>query len=524
MKYTITNVSNYLDLYEYRLISIDYKKTTDYIKYICPEGHIGKTTFHKFKLGRRCPLCNNKKQSKLRSHTYEYIQSKINNMGYTLLSTNYINNTTKLDVLDSNNNKLQLSYKALKRGVKSNYNKRTTDDVRKIFKDNDCILLTLNYKNNKTNLKYICSCGNLSEINLSSFLQGHRCKKCRIHRKNIGYNTVKRLFNNNGYTLLTLNYNNNKELLEYKCPNGHLNRMTYSNFLKGHRCPSCFKKSSKAENDIFNFINKYTTAISNTYNIIAPYELDIYLPTYKIAIEYCGLYWHSDKYKSRNYHRMKLDLCNKQGIRLITIFEDEWINQRNIVTSRLLQILGKTQTRIFARKCEIRELYSKQANEFYVQNHLQGATRGKLHVGLFYNDELVQAMTIGSPSRAHTNSGLELKRLATKCGYSVVGGTGKLFKYCLSKTNQSIRSHNDLRWGKYTDNVYEKMMFTKLTESKYTPHYIKGQSRYRNQGLCKTKAERLTGKTEWELRSKQGYSRIWDCGHQTWEYNNEKIT
>jgi hypothetical protein len=120
---------------------------------------------------------------------------------------------------------------------------------------------------------------------------------------------------------------------------------------------------------------------------------------------------------------------------------------------------------------------------------------------------------------------LELKRLAALSDTIVVGGAQKLLSnsvLCL-KGFSYIKSYCDMRWALPFKSVYDVLGFKLIRESKYTPHYIKKQKRYRNQSLRKTPEERLTGKTEWELRKEQGYDRIWDCGHRTYllEINGE---
>jgi very-short-patch-repair endonuclease len=325
------------------------------------------------------------------------------------------------------------------------------------------------------------------------------------------------------YSLLSNEYVNNRTRVRVKCNRGHEFGTNWFNLQRGNRCPVCNEAFSKLEKDLLNKIKKlYTGEIKeNTRLIITPLELDIYIPEHKLAIEFCGLYWHNDDNKEKNYHRKKMNECNKKGIRLITIFEDEWLDKEEIVLSKIKQSLNLTSNRIYARNTEIKEITSFQANSFYVDNHTQGKTRGIVHFGLFYKGKLVQAASIGSPSRGHIGKEvLELKRMATKVDTTIIGGASKLLKYiknyALNRNYQKLRSYCDLRWG--TGNVYEKLGFTKVGETSYTPHYIKNnRHRFRNQSLRKTPEERLTGKTEVQLRKEQGYTRIFDCGHQTWD-------
>lgn len=62
---------------------------------------------------------------------------------------------------------------------------------------------------------------------------------------------------------------------------------------------------------------------------IAPLELDIYLPELKLAIEHDGLYWHNSEKVKPGYHVLKTRMAEKAGIRLIHVFENEWLAKRN---------------------------------------------------------------------------------------------------------------------------------------------------------------------------------------------------
>jgi len=133
----------------------------------------------------------------------------------------------------------------------------------------------------------------------------------------------------------------------------------------------------------------------------------------------------------------------------------------------------------------------------------------------------MQVMTGGIPNRHHTSKGirtLEVKRLASHSEHNIVGGASKLFKalkeFAIKEGYEQIKSYCDMRWG--TGGLYKQLGFHLTNTTKYAPHYIKGNKRVRNQTLKKPKD---TSTTEKELRIKEGYSIIYDCGHQTWNYD-----
>jgi len=288
---------------------------------------------------------------------------------------------------------------------------------------------------------------------------------------------------------------------------------------------------SRPEQELADFIESIlhgnTSVIRNDRDLISPHELDIYIPSQSLAVEYCGLYWHSEINggKGRRYHYDKMMSCFNKGIRLITVFEDEYLVRPEVVRSRIANALGKSSNRIYARKCDLVELSRKEYLFFLEKHHLQGKGNSRAGWGLVYNSKLVQVITVGSLSRAHASGKqklLELKRFASLPGVSVVGGASRLFsavkKYALVNEFDGIKSYCDMRYANIFGPVYEKLGFELQAFTKYTPHYVKGQKRFRNQGLRKTPAERQTGLTEWELRRSQGYDRIWDCGHRTYIY------
>ena len=255
--------------------------------------------------------------------------------------------------------------------------------------------------------------------------------------------------------------------------------------------------------------------------IIKPLELDIVIPELKIAIEYNGLYWHSEQAgKDKGYHLNKLNLANKAGYRLIQIFEDEWINKRSIVESKLRHILGKdTDTKVFARKLTVSTVSSKEATTFFDTHHVQGGCSASKHYGLFNGDVLVACISFGV-NRFTKEGGIELIRYATSC--NVVGGFSKLMKHFQRQNPEvkSLTSYSDRRWSE--GDVYEKNGFTLEGVSQPSYFYANNEGvRYNRVLFQKHKLEKkLTtfdpSKTEVENMLANGYFRVFDCGTHKW--------
>jgi len=247
-------------------------------------------------------------------------------------------------------------------------------------------------------------------------------------------------------------------------------------------------------------------------------EIDIYLPDIKIGFEFNGIYWHNEIHKPNNYHQEKTELAEKQGIKLIHIYQDDWFYKKDIIKSRILNLLGKSD-KIYARKCDIREVNNnKLIRKFLDENHLQGNVSSKIKIGLFYNDELVSLMTFGKlrkfMGQISKEGTYEMLRFCNKLNTNVVGGASRLFKYFIEKyVPLEIISYADRSWSQ--GDLYEKLGF-KL-EHKTRPNYyyvINGIRNYRfNFRKDKLIKEGFDpSKTEHEIMLERKIYRIYDSG------------
>ena len=360
----------------------------------------------------------------------------------------------------------------------------------------------------------------------------------RIKTNSIKIIEMTNFINDTGYKVLYYNtdcgVSSHNILFTLLCPNGHEWKTTFHNFKdNNNRCLYCYlqnKYTSNIELLIRNYFDinfPYIKVVYNDRNQISPKELDIFFPDHNVAIELCGLYWHSEVGGNtpRKYHYNKMISCYEKGIRLITVFEDEVYNKFDVVISRILCALNLISNRIFARKCIVREINNKVANDFVDLYHLQGKSVCKKAWGLFYDDKLVSVATIGKVTRHHTakDNVVELKRFCSLPNNIIIGAAQKLFsrivEYCRCNGYKGIKSYSDMRYSNIFNSVYEILGFKCFAVSKYTPHYFKNGKRFRNMSLRKTEEERVVNKTEFEIRKSQGYDRIWDCGHRTYVYD-----
>jgi len=279
---------------------------------------------------------------------------------------------------------------------------------------------------------------------------------------------------------------------------------------------------SKLETEIYetlaNMLGSDYNILRNDRTLIAPLELDIYIPSKKIAIECNGLYWHSEASsgRDRNYHFNKFLSCQQAGVKLLTIFEDEWIYKKAAVLLRIKNALGLTANTVFARKCKIIECSTDQRHNFLTENHLQGSATADISLGLTYNDELVSVMTF---ARTRYNKQYQWEIIRFCSSLNIPGAAGKLFNEFLKRHNpESVLSYSDNRWG--TGVVYQKLGFEKksITPGYFYTDYKNRFSRlqYQKHKLVADGADKSL--TEWQIMQQRGYDRIWDCGQTLWVY------
>lgn len=313
------------------------------------------------------------------------------------------------------------------------------------------------------------------------------------------------------------------KVLKFKCNTcGYLwtrdlQKMPLVNGTRSVYCKKCCTQASMAEKELMFFIKSIYSGevIENTKSIIKPYELDIYLPEKKLAIEFNGTYWHS--FRSSKYHQNKTFLCKEQGIRLIHVFEHEWTFNKNKVMQHIKNALGIFEVSIYARQCQVKAISSNEYREFLDINHLQGAINSSVRLGLFYKDELVSVIGFGK-SRFKKDE-LELHRYCVKAGYQVVGGFSKLLKH--SKQTDFV-SYVDL--SHFTGKGYEKLGFVPIAITSPSYVYVKNDEIKSRMQCQKHKLSAFLSNFDEELSesdnmSLNGWYKVYDCGNLKLKYS-----
>lgn len=277
---------------------------------------------------------------------------------------------------------------------------------------------------------------------------------------------------------------------------------------------------SEFEREVRDYIIEiYKEEVIASYKYKGKKEVDIFLPNLKLAIECNGIFWHSEKFKSKSYHLDKWLELNSSGISLINIWEDDWINKKPILKSILANRLGILKNKVHARKCQIRECKdAKEIRRFLDLNHIQGYVYSKFNFGLYYKDELVSLMCFSN--KRNEKSVNELTRFCSKIGYNIIGAASKLFKHFLDKFEKTeIVSFAGINM--FTGNVYNLLGFTFLYNTKPDYWWVvdnvrRHKSNYKKKNLIAQGHDNT--KTERQIMTDLGFYRVYGIGLSKYIY------
>ena len=387
------------------------------------------------------------------------------------------------------------------------------------------------YKNHRTKVIIVCPIHGEFEQTPKNHMKGQGCPQCgkkyaqlyqKHNYKNFINSSIKRFGDRYKFPNIQNEYENSHSKITIKC------NKCGNSFVKiacdhitspNGGCQHCYHNMSKPEEEIGMFIKSIIRdeIYFNDRELLNGYELDIFIPSKNIAIEFNGLYWHSDDKKDKYYHLMKTELCEQKGVHLIQIFEDEYYNSKDIILSKIKHLLMVNDLeKIYARKCEIRIISYNIAKSFLDSNHIQGHDKSTVYLGCFYNNELIAVMSfIKQP-----NDKWILNRFATNINKNVIGVGGKLFNWFIKEYKPTeVKSFADRRWtSTIKENLYDKLGFTKDSILRPDYKYVFENSikrfhkfNFRKQNIIKKYGfeENLT---ESEMVKKINAKKIWDCG------------
>lgn len=316
------------------------------------------------------------------------------------------------------------------------------------------------------------------------------------------------------------------------CSKGHKRELQKASYAFKFDCSVCGNNgTSKQEQAVLAWIQQYyitATKFKFPERKTRPKEIDVFIPELKLGIEFCGLRFHQendlDENKAdENKHYKKMLEANKLGIRLITIFGDEWETREQQIKNFLLSTIGKNEYKIGARECEVRLISKNLCDEFMEANHIQGKDNSFVSFGLFHDGDIVGAVTGGTHPQRHTkgDKSLYLNRLAFKANTTVMGGAsrlmGALAEYSRNNGFEYIKSWSDNRWS--VGNVYKELGFVFESEKDKDASRGLADGSVWPDFQCVIKGKRYSR----QVAEKMGFKdldlqKVYDCGKKRWSF------
>lgn len=371
----------------------------------------------------------------------------------------------------------------------------------------------VNYVDSRTKIEIICKKHGSFFQEPSNHLSGSGCILCARERsaklRSLSFAEFSErgsVLHNNKYVYSDGGYDYSHSKAHIICPEHGEFVQSANSHLSGHGCPKCGIQVSKGETELLEWIQQYFPSAHKANRLVSNMDIDVYIPEKKIGIEYNGVYWHSEKYRKRQYHLNKLDAANKLNIRLMQFWDFEWENKKDIVKSIILNALGIRNNVVYARDTELRDISSKCMRQFCDTNHLQGFRPAHVYKGLYHKEEIVAAMAVAADG--------ELVRYVVKCFYCVPGAFSRLLKHLSVK--YSFVDRRIFTGSGYLRNGF---VFKKYTDLNYFYIYANGAG-FAGSRLCfqkhklKDKLEKYDPeRSEIENMHAHGFLRVFDCGN-----------
>ena len=365
-------------------------------------------------------------------------------------------------------------------------------------------------------------------------LQGYGCPHCSRTDQNHKYFrefiSKAPLIHNNKYDYSKSIYNGRFSKTTIICPTHGEFEQTIGDHLQGCGCTQCasdhLNYSSSYEYELIDFISSHSPTKIIPRHTMGRKEIDIFLPEFNLGLEVNGCYWHSHLFKTPNYHKQKSDFYSSHGIKIFHIWEHQWTNpiKQKIVKSMLLNKLNLTPNKIFARKCTIQSVSSRDYKEFCTLNHIQGHSPTQIKLGLYHDGQLVACMGF---SKLRVNLGnkqtcgkYELVRYCTSLHTNIVGGASKLLKHFeKTYTPQYLVSYSDNDYS--SGNLYKSLNFQDGSFTNISYMYYENKSStlrnryaYRKSELIKMGYDPKL--TEFEITHQMGLYRLHNSGTYRW--------
>lgn len=369
----------------------------------------------------------------------------------------------------------------------------------------------------------------------SDHARGIGCQKCfyTIYDQD-SFIAAARKAHGDKYDYSKVVYKRAVDRVKIVCPiHGEFEQAPTYHAAAGQGCRKCATNGpSKPQVEIHGYLSQYAPCVMD-HVFSGKKEIDIFVPSLNLGVEFHGLIWHSTKYAKNPTHiHEKTRLASAGGIRLVHIFQDEWEFRKDAVKKTLRSLMGVDE-RVYARHTSCVFVPQELANKFLEANHLQGAVTGAAYsLGLVHNEKLVAIMVFSSVNSIRGQradpSQVELRRYASS--RTVIGGASKLLRSYVDQHTEVERivSYSENRL--FTGAVYEHMGFTRDGVTAPDYWYIRSNSKKRH---SKVKFQRknlpaILGEqfdpsmSEVDNCLRAGWFRLFDCGKTRWVWCRQK--
>ena len=284
---------------------------------------------------------------------------------------------------------------------------------------------------------------------------------------------------------------------------------------------SCGCIKSGLELELLDFVRILAPeAIHNTRKVIAPLELDIYVPD-RLGIELNGLWWHGETVKkemARISCLRKVEAMRKLRIPLLIFFEDEWRERRNACEGYVRALLG-AKGKVGARECSI----ENGGEEFIAAYHIQGAVRNAITIQLRLAGQTVAAASFAKATAQAGGAGVyELTRYCVGPVTSVSGGLGRCLAAFIARMPDVSQVITYSDWRLSSGRIYEATGFVKVHDVAPRYWYTLKDKRFHRFNFRKDELIRRgwlrDGETEAECMRRHKFDRVWDAGKTKWSF------
>lgn len=501
------------DFYNYDMVN--YVNSTNKVIIICPEHGQFKMAPANHLIGQKCPSCSGVKRKTTKDFIIE--ARGVHNQRYDYSLCKYKNNRFKVDIICPKHGKFKQSPKEHLNGhgckmCQISHGEEKIENMLKTLRLNfereyrfeDPVIKNLPFDfylkdieilveyDGRQHFEPVDAFGGeqaFERLKKNDMLRNEWCEKNNIELVRISFNDEDKGFEKLRKAI-NLNINLRKNLLNIINSNGPVNIDPQVLITEYERGPSKksenyltksfldIDKSIIVKKELEKFISENFTGPILTDHIIDDIDFDFYLSDRKIGIKILSNFADNELNVPKFQQQKR---SNIKDIVSIQIFDDIWLSKKEIIKSRILNILNKNKFHIYARKCELVELSTKECSNFLNENHSQGNIGSSIKIGLKYNNELVSVMTFGKRRKnlgaVSNENSWELLRFCNKKMTSVVGSASKLFKYFLRTFDPNhIVSYADKCWSS-DSNVYKQIGMKFVHQSDPSYFYIVGEMR-----------------------------------------------